>query len=397
MASISTIATMFQRLESRHLAIRQDRCVRVRNRHASCRRCSEACTSHCIGFKEGEIVVLSENCIGCGTCATVCPTCAIEARAPGDGELLSRAKRALAHTGSTVAFTTARIAERAGRGLDTDGVVTVGNLGRIDETLLVGLARAGARSIALVHDDPKDDAEAKGLETACLVCETASTLFDAWGVSCTVDLTTAFPAEVRLAGDAGYDAGRREFLTATMRGARDALLAAGDYVEEKVAGSCEDGDDQPAASGPMRVMQDGTLPHFVPDRREYMLDALYEMGEPCAGFVSTRLWGHAVIDERACTGCRMCATFCPTGALAKFEEDGRVGICHAPSLCVKCLCCEDVCTRGAITVCDEVEACDLLSGRVDFYDMGPDPTAKPNPHAVRDAMRSILGTQAVSD
>ena len=84
-----------ERLEGYGLAVHPERCVRVRNRHASCVRCAEACTSGALSLRDGALTVNEALCVGCGTCATVCPTCAIEARHPVDGELLAAAHRAL--------------------------------------------------------------------------------------------------------------------------------------------------------------------------------------------------------------------------------------------------------------------------------------------------------------
>ena len=69
-----------ERLEGNGLAVHPERCVRVRNRHASCVRCAEACTSGALSLRDGALTVNEALCVGCGTCATVCPTCAIEAR-----------------------------------------------------------------------------------------------------------------------------------------------------------------------------------------------------------------------------------------------------------------------------------------------------------------------------
>ncbi len=74
-------------------------------------------------------------------------------------------------------------------------------------------------------------------------------------------------------------------------------------------------------------MKDGTLPHFIPDRRERLLDALAQLGSLRGGKLETRLWGAVVIDGTKCVSCRMCATFCPTGAIAKFDDaDGTLGV-----------------------------------------------------------------------
>ncbi|MFR3273267.1 MAG: 4Fe-4S binding protein, partial [Slackia sp.] len=71
------------------IAVNQARCAKVRNRNVECLKCAQACTSGCISLIDGELVIDSSKCVGCGTCATVCPTCALEARNPSDAELLN--------------------------------------------------------------------------------------------------------------------------------------------------------------------------------------------------------------------------------------------------------------------------------------------------------------------
>ena len=113
----------------------------------------------------------------------------------------------------------------------------------------------------------------------------------------------------------------------------------------------------------VKVGKDGTLPHFIPDRRERLLAALDSLGQPQDVLMDTRLWGHVIIDPEKCSSCQMCATFCPTGAIAKYaDEDGSIGVTHRPVDCVKCRCCTDICPEGALELSDEVFAVDLLSG-----------------------------------
>lgn len=107
--------------------------------------------------------------------------------------------------------------------------------------------------------------------------------------------------------------------------------------------------------------------------------------------VSTRLWGHVLIDMQKCSSCQMCATFCPTAALSKFErEDGTFGVGHAPSLCAKCRCCEEVCPTGALSISEEVFAVDLLEGVVEHFAMKPRVVQASSPHQTQRLMRDLL-------
>ena len=96
MARHANVYGLLNRLDSALVTVRQDRCAMVRNRNANCLRCADACTSGCISFTGEELAVSPEKCIGCGTCATVCPTCALEAHNPTDAALLASCERAMA-------------------------------------------------------------------------------------------------------------------------------------------------------------------------------------------------------------------------------------------------------------------------------------------------------------
>ena len=149
------------------------------------------------------------------------------------------------------------------------------------------------------------------------------------------------------------------------------------------------GRSRKVASHSLHVMKDGTLPHFVPDRRERLLDALAALGEPADSSVACRLWGTVVIDGAKCVSCRMCATFCPTGAIEKFDDaDGALGVMHRPADCVKCGSCADICPADAITVLDEVRAAALMDGDAHRYVMTGRPVdLTDNPHQILDTFR----------
>ncbi|MFQ9179529.1 MAG: ferredoxin family protein [Eggerthella lenta] len=172
---------------------------------------------------------------------------------------------------------------------------------------------------------------------------TSNALFEAWGSDARVQVVEGVPA--------GACA---ECVDADEAAAAVAAYFAERRGNERMAVSPA----VPGAAAPValpRVMKDGTLPHFVPDRREALLDNLAQLGQPVLPSVATRLWGCVVIDGRACSSCRMCAAFCPTGAIRKFDnDDGTLGVYHYPGECVKCGSCRDVCPENAIELLDEV-------------------------------------------
>ena len=75
MAHVTNFLGLLEQLQSADITVHQGRCAIVRNRNATCMKCADVCTSGCISYDDNELVIEPERCIGCGTCATVCPTC----------------------------------------------------------------------------------------------------------------------------------------------------------------------------------------------------------------------------------------------------------------------------------------------------------------------------------
>ena len=398
---MDNILGLFEKLESQSLAVQPNRCVVVRNRNASCRRCAEACPTGAILVEGNDLAVAPERCIGCGTCATVCPTAALESKKPDDKELLRAAVAAMqANDGAAVIIDAAMQAAAEGK-YDPAKVAVVKSLGRVDESLVAVLAAGGATSIALVAGPAEgavadassgeettaegnaEDAEAAEIaeavgaapdRTAQLVRDTAALLLKTWGSDVSVKLTTKLPRSVRRAEPAEFDTGRRGFFSSMRDEARAAAAITAEHVVREKLGVEEE--EEPKFA---KVTEDGTLPHFLPERRGRLLLALSNLGEPEDVMIDTRLFGHVIIDGEKCTSCQMCATFCPTEAIRKFgdaataAETGKpFGIDHYTGRCVQCHCCEDICPTGALTLSTDVFATDVTKrGRSGLIPMKP--------------------------
>lgn len=430
-----TVTRALQALQSDHVHVCQERCLLVRNRNAECLRCAQACTSGCISYNEQTkmLDIDQARCVGCGTCATACPTCALEARDPNDTELLARLQGALTTSASK------RIAiacEKAGIPQD-ECTVRLTCLGRIDESALLQLAAWGARDIALICGPCNACEHKPGRAVVEEVCESANTLLGLWDGTMHVELKEAGPAaeptglpaqETRADRTATHGkiaqvdqqiqtaCADRTATQGAIEQVNQLIQSAGaDKVAEHDTAtrdgdrpnlSAEASDDKAAATGQvdwplkrLKVMADGTLPHFVPDRRERLLDALANLGEgptDSQAMARTRLWGHVVIDTDKCTSCRMCATFCPTGAIVKFDTpDGTFGVDHYAADCVKCLCCQTICRAQAIVVEDAVPANALVNAMPERHIMRPVRVPKGGVHSIMNSMRDLLGLPEV--
>ena len=397
MPSINNMASMISELKGSYITVHQERCLLVRNRNSDCLRCAEVCTSGCISYFDNELTVSPEKCIGCGTCATACPTCALEAHHPGDDALLNSCRKALAETGGLVCLACGQLLDRAKGLYDIDKVVRVECLGRVEESLLTTMAAEGAERVVLVSGECESCDHATGWGMAQRVCETERVLLDAWDCDMKLRLARKLPGSVR-AADAGYDKDKRAMLGETGRDVAQLGAITAEYAVKDALGNEEEPAEHEHPVRYLKVMEDGTLPHFVPDRRERLLDALASLGEPAEGAISTRLWGRIEIDMDKCVSCRMCATFCPAGAIMKFDDpddEDVFGIEHYPGDCVKCRCCEAICPKGAITVHDEVDAASMLFGEVQHIYMKPLAVKRDDPHAIWHTMQPMFKTDQV--
>ena len=412
---MDNILGLFEKLESQSLAVQPSRCVVVRNRNASCRRCAEACPTGAILVEGNDLAVAPERCIGCGTCATVCPTAALESKKPDDKELLRAAVAAMqANDGAAVIMDAAMQAAAEGK-YDPAKVAVVKSLGRVDESFIAVLVAGGATSVALVagpaegktaegNAEATEAAETAGTvgaapdRAAQLVRDTAALLLETWGSDVSVKLTTKLPRSVRLAEPAEFDTGRRGFFSSMRDEARAAAAITAEHVVREKLGA-----DEPEEPKFAKVTEDGTLPHFLPERRGRLLLALSNLGEPEDIMIDTRLFGHVIIDPEKCTSCQMCATFCPTEAIRKFgdaataAETGKpFGIDHYTGRCVQCHCCEDICPTGALTLSTDVFATDVTKrGRSERIPMKPRTRKVNDPKSIVNAMSDLLGVPNV--
>lgn len=440
MAFLDSLINLLSSIESDKIAVHDERCVVMRNRNVECLRCVRACTSGALELTDGELAVHPEKCIGCGTCAAACPTSAIEVRTPTDAELTGALKRSIVATKGHPVIACEK-AVRAARkqhedaarlqgwrgalglkakdapALDEAMLVEVPCLGRVDESLIAAMAAYRSLDGTLVCAHCEGCEHEPGGMQVMDVIESAESLMSAFGSSFSVEFTDEMPArltttESALAARAERAAEKGTTAQTAQEGAdspateapadpgRRAFLAGGlDTSANLAAEAVADGlgltDDTPAPK-PMnpryrKVNAQGTLSRFVPTRRTLLYNYLNRLGEPAADAVKNRVIGRVLIDTDACSSCRMCAVFCPTGALDRAEDGDFWGLVHRPGACVQCRSCESLCPKGAITVDDTVPMDQFMGREAVLFSMEK-PTWQANkPDSMYNKIHSILG------
>lgn len=418
------------KMDSPLLKVHSERCMLVRNRNASCLRCAKVCTSGAISLTDKGIEVDPSLCIGCGTCASACPTCCLEAANPTDEELFSQIEHRSGENSRTVAIACENALDCAcgeaggsrlrvwklgdesgndadsGNGNGNDGndgngtrIIQVVCLGRAEESFLVEAVAHGAKNVTLISGNCEQCAHRASIALCNEIRESANNLLESMGFLPVVShinvrdaaLTSSLlppdgkdaPQEENEGAGASVDAHKSENASAgvcTYAGVNASASIGAENMSQHVSLRCststrtalKPGANKGFTSKFAHVQADGTLPHFLPQRRLRLFNSMKHLGKPKKESVTTRLWGQVSINTDLCRSCRMCTVFCPTGAIARFDaKDGAFGVEHRSTLCVQCRMCETICPEQAISVSDTVSLREFLSGKKVRFTMKP--------------------------
>ena len=430
MALNTSMYTLLQGMNRQNIAIEPTRCISVRNRNATCQRCVDSCAAGVLHRENGELHANASLCIACGTCANACPTGAITLAHPSTAEIAAAAKQSLVAFGGYTVFCCEQAAQQAAQikgytseALSCAKVCELPCLGHVDESLLVEQAARGAHGVFLVHGACESCAHAAGGRLCKEVCESAASLLHAFRSECTIELTEEWPPAVIDAVQKAQDCcGAAVSVAGAGEGEGAAKAAAGDAAPSAAAGAGSEAgaalDTSTAADAPdtsaysldisaaadtpntlddlyVKVGKQGTLSHHIPLKRTRLYNCLRHLGKPTETQVETRLVGRVEIDTSKCMSCRMCAVFCPTGALvahgAPENEEEPFGLMHRPSLCMQCRCCEQICAKGAITVTPKLTLTQFLGKEELFLELKRPQWLPNTPESMYDKFASMFG------
>ncbi|MBC8492234.1 MAG: 4Fe-4S binding protein [Chloroflexi bacterium] len=342
-------------LQAPALRVHPAYCSRLRHRLSKCARCSEHCPTSAIEWTDS-LQVDPDKCTSCGICAAVCPTGVFEAQAPTNMELLTQIQE-LAKERASVAFACPRYLET--KGGDADHFIQVNCLGRLDESVLVGAVSQGIQAVWLMDGACQECPYAVGRAVAEQSLQRANALLQAFGVQQRIFIGPQLPSGPSATAQppaATEGLSRRAFFSlASRQVARTAVIAAGSILGSQSA-DAEEG----------QAPRKGELPVRLPAKRQLLLAALKRIGKLAIAYFEADggPWAQFSFTE-TCTGCQMCAFFCPTGALSKAEEDGKAGAAFRISHCTNCRLCQEICYQEAVTLSSAVDLSKVLDDAVD--------------------------------
>ena len=325
---------------------KQKICAHSRNEKIGCTACIDVCSAQAIrsdasmrgkagGATLAGILVEPHLCVGCGACATVCPSGALSYATPRPDEQGKRIRTLL----STY--------QRAG-----------GNAVAGPAALLVHSQGAGAKLIGELGRAAGTDAAVRGVPARVLpldVWHTASTGIDLWlaaiafGASQVWVLMTAEEApEYRVAvatqmqvaqailSGLGWQGEHLRIVDATdWRTLDTALQAAPAQTVRQTAGFTVQADK--------RATLDLAIEHLMLQASR-VPDAIALPASATFG----RLFGSVSVDPDRCTMCLSCVSACPEAALA--DNPDKLQLRFIEKNCVQCGLCASTCPEAAITL-----------------------------------------------
>ena len=321
--AVGRLAEMVGEFEKpKYFEYRQNVCAHSRSEIVGCRKCIDVCSTQAISsdVEQSRVQVEPHLCMGCGGCATVCPSGAMRyayPRMPDTGIRLRTVLQTYREAGGRDACLLLHDAEggrlvarlgRRRRGLPAHVIpLEVFHIGGIGPDLMLGALALGAAQVAILATGTEAPEYREALRREM-----------AWAESVLAAL--------------GYGSGRLQLIEAEDLAAFEPALWGWERQEET----------RPASfnfSGDKRTTLDFALDHLLRHAASPQHELPLPAGAP---------YGRVSVNRDTCTLCMACVGACPESALLDSKEAPQLRFIERN--CVQCGLCAKTCPEDAITL-----------------------------------------------
>lgn len=314
--------------EGEPVRVDSERCTRRWNRANACRRCIDGCPTGALEWTETGVALAETACVKCGYCLRACPTGAFDG--PDETALLLRSVDALPRRAVLDLACGLHAEPAAACTADgADAIVQIGGcLAALGAAAYAGLTALGVERVRL---------RLEGCPTCplhALRAQIESARVEASALT-RMAVTTV---------DAPPAAQARRPIVSTRR-----PLMSRRHMLRRMLGARASGDLLPVAPENKKA---------PPSERHLLVHFMAQMpaAQRATGAFFPALEAHA-----SCTACRVCATVCPTGALAFSAESSHFALRFDPHACTHCGLCIELCPPGALQPAGLLPAADAVS------------------------------------
>lgn len=314
------------------------RCLNRRHAGAGCTRCVAGCPAQAITL-DGVTPHLDEAaCVRCGVCTSLCPT---DSFVPAtDYEKPLRATVANLPAAPTALLCPVHPTPDVTAANVSAAVQHRRCLAALAAADLLELSAGGKRPLWL------DDSPC----AACPIGAAQATLARTVDAARTLLHTAGCPPALLLHSERPPAADARPRRVPLYDGAQPAISRRALLTRLRPAAP-----DEPAEPVLDDLLQRGAplsarLPQQTPASRRRLLAVLNALGAAADSELPTQHtpFGAITIDAERCSGCSLCARFCPTGALHFTAKRERFALTFQPASCIDCGICVTACPENAV-------------------------------------------------